>query len=385
MWLIVRALIALLAIVVVVANVGCAECAKDFDCTIGNQCVEGACVAADGEGFDVVDPADGRVDDVFDLRVKVRFRGAVATLRVDALDGDACLPFVPAQLTLLGDDDEVTEQEVVFPGLFARGANFKVRLLLDINGREIIDVVDLHGPAVDEDAVGGFSFTAPVDDDADAVDDPWIRVEGDVDGGRVEAFVEPVGGEPTPHVVVAEGAAAISTFLPLVRGAQVLWVEQTDADDVTRACGFGVLAGPADDDAGALEVALLTEGGDDGWLDLSVRFDAGDEAVVCDAERSDARCRTVVAATGPAEHNVQIVQVFADNATVEIAAVPLAISDPVTAWVRVSRAGRHQGFFGPFTVFPDTGQAWFAGRVLLQAGRVQDLAAVDDVVFGSPW
>jgi hypothetical protein len=36
-------------------------------------------------------------------------------------------------------------------------------------------------------------------------------------------------------------------------------------------------------------------------------------------------------------------------------------------------------------LFPAEGQAWFAGRVIIEAGQVAGIVAVDDVTLGSPW
>lgn len=368
---------------VVVAESGCVECEKSFDCAIGEQCVDGNCALPLGDGISLAAPADAVVDEVFDLTLAVRFRGPQAVLRVDALDGDDCLPFVPQSQILIGDEARAVEQDVVFAGLFARGPAFRVRAVLDVNGKETVATFALRGPDVPDD-VGGFSFAAPGDDDADAVAAPWVTVAGDLDGGRAFAFVEPVGGVTTPRVAIAENVTSLTTVLPLVRGPQVLWIEREQNGAVDR-CGHGVLGGPAGDDDGALELALLTDGPSEGWLDLSLRFaDEGAEtAVVCDVDRDDARCRRVVTPVSPELQNAQVTHLFVDEATVEVAAVPLAISPPLTAWIRVSRGGRHVGFFGPFTVFPDRGQAWFAGRILVRPG-LTDLAPVDENVT-APW
>jgi hypothetical protein len=83
--------------------------------------------------------------------------------------------------------------------------------------------------------------------------------------------------------------------------------------------------------------------------------------------------------------DASLIRVDVDDGVVEIAAVPAVVSGPVTALVRVSRGGRHVGFFGPFPVVPEAGQAWLAGRVILQGGRVAAVVAIDDVSVGSPF
>lgn len=378
-------LIGVLALVMGVGAVGCQECVENFDCGLGNQCVEGACVVRPDNGVTVLSPIGPITSDAFDLSLRVQFRGASAKLRVDRANGDRCLPFIPFEQTLPGDADELVTQDITLPGVLSLGEQFRLRVTLDVIGNVTVTDFDFAGVSTGDD-VGGFVFAAPIVDDVDVVAAPWLPVVGEVDGNRAAAWIETVGDSAgtTPRRSVAEASASASGFVPLARGPQILWVE-TGAGDTLRRCGRGLLGGPPRDDGGNLEIALLTEE-EDAWLGLSVKVsDPATGEVICDATRKSARCEAVRSAFTPAPQNADIVRVAASDGVVEVAAVPRAISGPVTAWVRVTRAGRHEGFFGPFTVLPRAGQSWVAGRIILQGGQVFALVNVDEVVVGAPW
>ncbi|MDP2344963.1 MAG: hypothetical protein Q8O67_28715 [Deltaproteobacteria bacterium] len=383
-------------VVVVVAAVaaagsGCAECSVEGDeCSIGQVCSEGVCAQAPGDSMTIVSGPD--VDTpTFDLVLRVTFQGAVAVLKVTRSSGEECVPFVPVQLTLFGDDDENIEQEVIVPGLVSVGA-FDLDADLDIEGRKVHSDQSFRGPAAGDD-FGGAVFRSPGAGEIDVVDGAWQPLQADVAGGRITAFVTPGNGvaipgrsgESTPRVVVAEASTAVDAFVPLLRGPQIVWLETDDGAGGILRCGRGVLGGPLVDDGGALELALLTDSAELAWLGMTARITDDDGEAICDSELAPAICVTEVLPVGPAEHNAEVLRVRIDNGVVEVAAVPRIISGPVTARIRVSRAGRHEGFLGPFSLFPAEGQAWFAGRVIIEGGRVAGIVAVDDVTLGAPW
>ncbi len=361
----------------------CAECSESTACSLGQVCSDGVCTPVEGEAVSILSPAEVTTT-AFDLRLQVRFRGAFAVLTVSRLRGDGCAPFVPAQVTLFGDDDQNLEQEVVVRALSSVG-DFELVAHLDVNGRKLDAQQEFHGPPPGAD-IGGAVFQAPVDGEVNVVDAPWQPLQAELEGGRVSAFVAPSVGAPTPRVVVAEGQNVVDAFVPLVRGPQVVWLERDDGVGGIRRCGRGLLGGPLVDDAGALEIALLTDAPEPGWLGLSVRVqDPASDDVVCDSDVATAVCQHELFPLAPAAHNAEVLRVNVDNGVVEVAAVPLVVSGPVDARVRVSRAGQHEGFFGPFPIFPEQGQAWFAGRVIVEAGQVVGLVAVDEVSVGAPW
>ena len=378
-----RLALSLLACVLAVSagSAGCAECAEATDCSIGEQCVQGSCAPTAGDRLEILSAPDVTTS-TFDLTVRVRFQGDVATLRVTRLRGDECVPFVPAQLTLFGDGDQNTEQDVVVAGLSSVG-EFELTATLDIGTRQLRASQAFQGPPAG-DEFGGARFEAPSTSEVDVVDEPWQSLRASLEGGRVTAFVSPVGGPSTPRVIVAEAQADVDAFVPLVRGPQIVWLESEDRG-IVRRCGRGLIGGPVVDDGGALELALLTESAEPAWLGLSARVQQDDGDTICDAVDPPALCQHEVRPLFPTEHNAEVLRLRLTNGVVEVAAVPLVISGPVTARVRITRAGVHEGFFGPFSIFPAEGQAWFAGRVIVEGGRVVGLVPVDDVSLGAPW
>lgn len=363
---------------------GCAECADNGDCAIGNECsAAGTCRAIAGDGVEVLGPT-GPVDGPFDLSLRVRFRGEQALIRVDRLRGEPCLPFVPARQRLFSTEDGFFEADVVVPGLLPLGEDFALAVVLDVLGAQQRTDVDLEGPAAGDD-VGGFEFSLPFVDDIDVVDEPWQVVSGASPGGAVVEVrvvpVSPADASGTPREVIGRSQLAVETVVPLVRGPQLIEVRST-SDGVTQTCGKGVVGTPDDDDEGRLELAILTEGDDPGWLGLSLQLPDG---AVCDADRGDPRCERVREPLAPKTHNAEVVLVDIDDGAVDVAAVPRAISGPVTAWLRVTRGGRHVALVGPQTIFPDDQQVWIAAQVLLQGGLVQSVVEGGTVSPAAPW
>ncbi len=374
------ACVALLAGVVAALS-GCAECTVNGECAIGNQCLEGSCLPIPGDGVEVISPV-GDVDGAFDLALRVRFTGSSAILSIERVGGDPCVPFVPVRQRLLGADRGAFEQDVVIAGLPALGASFKLAIVLDVLGKLQRTDVELRGPDVG-DQVGGFLFELPNTDEVDVVGLPWQPLRGESRGGVVEVQVEPVGAPATPRSVVGSGESAVATFVPLVRGPQIVRVRTTDGG-VSRSCGRGLIGVPDDDDGGRLEVALLTESEQPGWLTASVRVQDQDGEHICDANRVAAVCEARVPRQ-PLQHNAETLLIDVDDGIVEVAGVPRAISGPVTAWLRITRAGRHVALIGPTTVFPSEAQSWLAARIILQAGLIQAVDDVGEIGVGAPW
>ena len=371
-----------LAIASAILTSGCADCREGADCSIGELCIEGVCEVAEGAAIEILTPSEVLAP-TFDLRVRVRFRSAVATLRVTRPRGDGCAPFIPAELTLFGDGSRNLEQDVVVPGLGSAG-DFDLAVVLKVDGIDVRQTQSFSGPAVPAD-IGGATFVSPAEGEIDVVKGAWQPLQAMVDGGRVTAFVTPSAGPSTPRIVVAESQSFVDAFVPLVRGPQVLWLESETSAGEVRRCGHGIFGGPRADDDGALEIALLTEATDAAWLGLSVRILEQTIQTICSSAVPLPACQFEERPFSPQQHNVEALRVHVDNAVVEVAAVPLVISGPVMGLIRLTRAGQHEGFFGPVSVFPSEGQTWFAGRVIVEGGRVVGIVGVDELYVGAPF
>jgi hypothetical protein len=376
-----RALHAVVVVVVAAALLGaagCAECADNFDCGAGLTCsAAGACVGAEQNEVSFVNVDSGDVvDAVFEAVVRLRFRGEVATVSLVATGGDACWPFIPDEQTVFGNDDDFVDVDVPFAGVRAAGERFTLRATLDVNGA--VEVVDVDLRAAADDSLGGFAVERGPAGVVDVVDAPWAALAGTSEGDAT-LLVEPLGGVSSPRLGLGNGVVAGA--VPLVRGPQIVWVETTRGEARLR-CGFGVRGGPAGDDGGALEFAVLTDA--PAWLATSLHL-VGDGGGVCDSTRFDAPCRAVARADALVEQNADVIAVDGFDGVIEVAAVPVAFSEPVDAWVRVTRAGRHEALFGPITVFAGEGQSWIAGRVTVENGVVVSVVAVDEFSVGVPW
>lgn len=370
-------IVSFVVVVAVGGAAGCAECADNFDCSAGLTCSAGACVGAEQNAIAFANVDDGAVvDDLFEAVVRLRFRGELATVSLGATGGDPCRPFIPDEQVVFGNNEAFVDVDVPFAGVRAAGERFTLRATLDVNGAVEVTDVDLRAAA--DATLGGFTVERGPAGVVDVVDAAWATVAGTSEGNAV-LLVEPVGGVSSPRLALGNGAVAGA--VPLVRGPQIVWVETTRGDDALR-CGIGVRGGPAGDDGGALEFAVLTDA--PAWLATSLHL-VGEGGGVCDGTRFDAPCRAVARADGLDEQNADVIAVDGFDGVIEVAAVPVAFSEPVDAWVRVTRAGRHEALFGPITVFAGEGQSWIAGRVTVENGVVVAVVAVDEFSVGVPW
>jgi hypothetical protein len=363
---------------------GCVECAADVDCSLVQECVEGGCRARPGSAIALVAP-EGTVDGTFDLVVDVTFAGALATVGVGrdpASPGEPCIPFLAQQVVVEGTGERETRR-VTLPRLPSLGTAFALRVSLSTSGAPPVErTFSFIGPLPGADVGGAVILTPGGEVDID--DTPLATVSGSVEGPAV-AFVAPAAAPSLPRIVVADGPGPVDARLPLVRGPQTVWVETTTSVG-TRRCGRTVLGGPAGDDGGALDVALIATAAEPAWVGLSLRARGADTTTVCaDDRRDDERCRIVRSAVEPGTIVVEQAGVWLDDGVIDIAAVPRIAVGPVEGLVRVTHAGRHVGFFGPFSFLPDEGQSWIAGRVVLRGGVVVSAVGLDEVTFGAPW
>jgi hypothetical protein len=380
-------LVVLVVVVLGVAIGSCAECVADTDCALVQVCAEGRCAARPGVAVALVSPLEP-VADTFDVVVDIDFDGpeAVLTLARDEGDpGEPCLPFLPRMVVVAGTGDHTTER-VTFADVPGLGASFSLRLTLENPGSlPLTRRFSFIGEAPGDD-VGGATILLPgAEVDVDAT--PLATLSGSV-RGRAVAFVVPVSGPPTPRVVVADRAGALSGRVPLVRGSQVVWVE-TDSADGVRRCGRAVVGLPAGDDGGVLDVTLVATAAEPAWVALSLRIDEDGAVDFCGAGTTgpaDApRCSAGRPTAGPSPVVTEQLRLTLDDGVIDVGVVPRIAVGPVQGVVRLTHAGRHVGFLGPFSFLPEEGQSWIAGRVLVAGGVVVQVTANDDVVVGAPW
>jgi hypothetical protein len=352
------------------------------------------CATAPQPRITVVSPTVP-VDGPFELVVEVEFVGDEATLVVErgvSAPGDPCRPFLPRRLVVAGNGGPSTVR-VGVPDLPALGPAFAYELRLQVSGfLPALALAPLVGPASPGDS-GGAVVRAPVAGDIDVEAAPVADVRAQVDGPAV-AYIEDSDGRPaTPRVVVAPGAGPGVGQVPLLRGPQTLWVETT-VDGAVRRCGVGLRGLPEGDDGGALDVALVATAAVPVWAGLSLRLGEGEGegSTVCDRRGGRAPpsvsagpCLARRVADRPALVLSEVLQVAPGDGVVDVAVVPTVTAGPFDAAVRVTLAGRHVGFFGPFTLPGDDGSTWRAGRIVVAGGAVVALLPTDELVFGAPW
>jgi hypothetical protein len=367
----------------VFAGAGCAECVADKDCALTEVCSDGACLPAPPAGLQLVAPTD-TVAEQFDLVVDATFDGEQATLtlaRDGGEPGNSCLPFLDRTVVVDGGAGHTTRR-VTFDALPALGASFSLRVTLQsATALPVERSFAFRGPPTGDD-VGGATILAPGGDvDVDAT--PLVPLSVATDGPAV-VFVEPEGAPALPRTTIATGAAAVDDVVALVRGPQIVWVETTLSTG-TKRCGRAVRGLPAGDDGGALDLTLIARAPEPAWVGLSLRVVRGDDVDVCIDDDEDDVCTAGLPAVGPSLVNFEQLQLHIDDGVVDVGVLPRVSVSPVQAFVRVTHAGQHRGFFGPFTLLPDEGQSWVAGQVVVAAGAVVSVRPVDDVVVGAPW
>jgi hypothetical protein len=363
---------------------GCAECVDGADCPLVEVCTDGACVSAPPAGLALVAPTDV-VDGRFDLVVDATFDGDQATLTVarDGADpGEPCLPFLERSVVVDGTGAR-SQRRVTFADLPPLGASFSLRVTLVSPGALPVErSFAIRGPAV-SDGIGGAQIIGPGGDvDVDVT--PLVPLLVTAEGPAV-AWVEPDDAPALPRFVIATGPGDVAASVVLVRGPQVVWVETTTSSGTSR-CGRAVRGLPAGDDGGALDLTLVARAADPAWVQLSLRIARGDDVDVCSIDDDDdGFCRAGRPPAGPGEITFEQLQLRLDDGVVDVGVVPRVSVGPVTGLVRITQAGRHRGFFGPFTFLPDDGESWVAGQVVVAGGTVAGVRSVDGVVRGAPW
>jgi hypothetical protein len=381
--LVVAAVGCIVSVVVPVAGAGCAECVDDTDCAVTELCADGGCQPAPPATVELVAPTS-TVGDRFDLVLDATFDGAQATLTVtrdEGAPGEPCLPFLDRAVIVDGGAG-LTTRRVTFDDLPTLGETFSLRVTLETAG--VLPVkrsFELRGPPVGDD-VGGAEIISP-GGDVDVDFTPAARLAVNTEGPAI-AFVEPAGAAPLPRFAIAQGVAAVEDVIALVRGPQIVWVETTLAAG-TKRCGRAVRGLPVGDDGGALDLTLIARAPEPAWVGLSLRIARGDDVDVCSGDEDAGLCQAGRPADGPSTVAAEQLQLRVDDAVVDVGVVPRVSVGPVLALVRVTHAGRHRGFLGPFTLLPDEGQSWVAGRVVVSAGTVVSVRPTDEVVIGAPW
>ncbi len=362
------------------------ECSHNRDCNVGFDCsADGLCVTSQAGQIRWVSPQPGdSVDDVFTAVVEVTFAGPSATVHVDRAvnhPGDPCAPFLPHDVEVQGKGpgESVTSQ-VTIPGLRAVGQDFHIAASLTSAGGLHSIEEELHGPP---NAYEGATIAADHEADAGRLLTLPMSATFDRPAARAFVFTEPVVGLPSPHVLVGNGVTSVSDVaVPLVHGAEIVWLDLADADGVAHRCGFGVV-GTGDDGAG-LELGLAFSGPDPGQLHLAVELDR-EEPVLCSFADPAAGCEPLFQSRAPAVRGDEALRVDTrDGDVVRVAVVPGAAGPPMTAMVRVSFNGEHVGWFGPVAVNPALGQSWVAGTVTVR-GALAGLQHTDAFVEGSPF
>jgi hypothetical protein len=382
-------------------DVGCVECVAGPDCPLGDACVDGRCEPLVGNDVAWLAPAEGdTVGTTYDATIAFTFRAPAAVVRIvrDPRDpGSACAPFIPQERVLPGDPRQAITQEVTFPGLFALGDRFSLIAVLEAGGGSIGVTRALRGPAASGQGDGP-AILAPDEGAVDVTRNLLTEVTLGMPEGAasfVRLHVEPIGLPPSPRVLgIVDGARASAT-LPLVRGPQVIWADVGPAgsgDAALRRCGRGI-AGEGQSDGLELglvfalpERSIAEDEAARAQLDLHVRItDAAGTSTCTSVEPG--RCETVRETRLAGARGDEVLRIGElASAVVEVAAVPGAVSPPLSAFVRVSFGERHVGFFGPYALVPERGEAWVAGRVVVNGTDVTlQPETTQPVAIGSPW
>lgn len=393
------------------AAAGCEqkECIVTDDCAVGFDCtLDGVCVSTAQGQIRWISPEPGSVVGArFDAVVEVSFRAPAATVSIDrdAVNaGERCAPFVPTEVTVIGDLQEALVQQVTLPGLFALGESFGVAATLNAAGGTRSVRVELQGEPTGYGGIDIDIADADEDDSAsvrDAASTLSLPIDARFDRASARALVsvEPLGSagsagsgsdEPTPREVIGGGIAEITDVrVPLARGPQVLWVDSED-EQGTHRCGLGISGiDPQGEAPAGVELGLSFEGAEPGQLDLRVLVeDAGGDSQACTFNEPGARCEAVYETRAPARSGEEVLLVPAGSGgsggVLTVAVVPGAAGPSMTARVRVSSNGVHVGWLGPYPLQPALGETWIAGRIVLD-GSLARLERVDQVTIGAPF
>lgn len=370
-----------------------AECRSRRDCDVGFTCTnDGRCVDGGEAVITWVSPEPGsEVQEIFDVELDVKFRGASGELLIDrAADnpGDPCAPSIPQRVIIPGNAGESLAQRITIPAMRALGERFGIAATLRAGGGTDTAAAELRGPSF---GFGGATFQEPATPivPADHALTAAVSAELEQTAAHAWLWVEPlgrdgVGLEPSAREHLGLGIQRVfEAPAPLARGAQIVWLEVQDAEG-TRRCGRGLSGGGDPAAASGLELGLFYDSEDLALLDLRVR--PGEGASGCSFEAPGPGCEPVYETRGPARRGEEVLRVIdtAGTRVVDIAVVPAAAGGPATARVRVSMNGEHVGWLGPFPIQPALGEVWLAGRVLVD-GALVELQRTDDVVIGAPF
>lgn len=354
----------------------CSECATSDDCDGGEVCGQGACIAP------LTVLSSTTVDDIFSVELEARFLVGSATASVERsaeAPGEPCLPFAAQEFVVENTEADFAPVAVRFDGLTAVGPTFDLVFRLD--GAAV--TTTFSGPALDSE-IGGFGVDLDVDVgttvNVSRTPTALVTVAGDVSEATVE--VVPASGLGLPLQAMTHNGSQNVAEVLLLHGPQTIDVRGT-VDGSPRRCARTVSgdSGVGDDDAeraSAFEFLLVadTVDGTAGGATLSMRHSIGASQAVVDGDISGEL----------ASRSIDRVSLDLIGGTVDVAVMPVVASSALNAVVRVSRAGKHVGAFGPMTLRPAAGESWVAGTVFIgDDGAATATPSSSAPQLGAPW
>jgi len=353
-------------------------CLTVTDCGFGEACSARGRCEADPAIVTFLSPAeDALVDEEFDVDLEVRFVGREAVVTM-ALAGDgggsACGGFAPATVTLPGAPDRETTHSVLFPAVRSAGTSYILEVTVVVDGGDPrFARRTLSGPTLPEPI--GIELRAPVPGDvplATAARSP-VAVDLDLSFGftspEIWGRAVPSSSPPTSLRLLARDTDRLSGVRhPVALGAQTLELLFTQGGTPAR-CDVSLVAEAAEADP--IEVALSFAGSELSDLDLWVYVESDDgDTRICEGALSSGPCLGGYVRPGLASTGEEQIGLALKDGIYGVAVLPGAVSDPVSALVRLSRDGAHQEFIGPFTVQPGQGEVWLAARLYVVGGVV---------------
>jgi hypothetical protein len=372
------------------------QCANDDDCPASDFCTaRGQCVLSGGALVEWKEPEEGaEVAGIFDVEVDVTIRSPTArvSLRRDPdHPGIVCAPFFENDTEVVGDPFSPVTQSVRFEGVRATGPDFGLQLAIFTD--DGVETYAERAFKTQADAFADFQldgeFSAPAED-AELEAGKNVSILASVDfsasATAISAWMEPLTGTGQgnwPWQVVSQGMpTAQDVRLPLVHGPQILWF-QAHRQAGTLRCGRGLVTEEEEPWSG-IEFAMGHHSPERGDLDLWVyHLDEDGTSTSCSVSDPGPGCTLHHKRIAPATWGEEVLRFSQREGTWGLAVAPAAVTDPVNAWVRISMDGSHRELIGPWTVSPQTGTVWLAGRVVVADGTL-DVEHLERESIGLP-